>query len=212
MFYEPVKILLSAHPSRDLSPIKKSLLKALPNVLFIVARDREQFLERITWNYYDLLLIDCRMSAAFREELLLITKTNYPHLSYLYISNQEGSQLVLKSCGGEVINLSSDSWINRQAGKLKSAIQRNRTEQEVMFDRMAQDTIDQLSVQKARELNRRTMRVEGQHNSITSARSGTFWRSIMLTSQKEVPNFPNCNIDNWLKSSAYSFESQALAN
>lgn len=108
MIEKTVKILLLEDRKSEAEFTKRSVLKHFPNAVFTVADGKANFLERITWAPYDVVLGDYHLPDYNGLEALLHVRRNYPEMPFIFVtgtlnSEEKAADAILQGANGYVL-------------------------------------------------------------------------------------------------------------
>lgn len=119
----------------DADLIKRSVLRFLPNAVFTLARNEEEFLEKITWMNYDVMLADYRLPAYNGLDALLHVRAHYPDLPFIFVTGTldnevEAAQAILRGANGYVIKQDLSQLETQVMSAIRAAAEKNAAELE----------------------------------------------------------------------------------
>ncbi len=114
MLDRPLNILMLEDMKTDAELIKRQVLKAAPQSVITIARNRAEFFEKIEWSVPDLVLADYNLPDINGLEALLHLRENKPFLPFIFITGilndeEKVAEAVLNGASGYVLkeNLSA---------------------------------------------------------------------------------------------------------
>lgn len=114
MLDRPLNILILEDMKTDAELIKRQVLKAAPQSVITIARNRAEFFEKIDWSVPDLVLADYNLPDINGLEALLHLRENKPFLPFIFITGilndeEKVAEAVLNGASGYVLkeNLSA---------------------------------------------------------------------------------------------------------
>lgn len=114
MLDRPLNILMLEDMKTDAELIKRQVLKAAPQSVITIARNRAEFFEKIDWSVPDLVLADYNLPDINGLEALLHLRENKPFLPFIFITGilndeEKVAEAVLNGASGYVLkeNLSA---------------------------------------------------------------------------------------------------------
>lgn len=109
MLDKPFNILMLEDMKTDAELVKRQVLKAIPQAVFTVARNRAEFFEKIEWSVPDLVLADYNLpDINGLEALLHIREKKMYLLPFIFITGilndeEKVAEAVLKGASGYVL-------------------------------------------------------------------------------------------------------------
>ncbi|MCB0596163.1 MAG: response regulator transcription factor [Lewinellaceae bacterium] len=111
---DSLKIMVLEDQPLDQELIKRTVKKAFPNAVFIVAQSKKEYLERLGWGAPDVILSDYHIPGYNGLEALLYAKEHFPFVPFLFVTGmlndeEKAAEVILKGAHGYVLkeNLSS---------------------------------------------------------------------------------------------------------
>lgn len=103
-----LKILTLEDRSADYQLCKRHLLKHYPDAMFTWAANEQEFLEKIGWANYDLIISDYHLPGYNGLEALLYVKENHPGLPFIFLTGdlsneEESANAILSGANGYVL-------------------------------------------------------------------------------------------------------------
>ena len=108
MIDKRINVLMLEDSKTDELLVKRQLLKAAPNSLVTVARNKPEFLEKIEWSVPDLVLSDYNFPDMNGLEALLHVRQKYTYVPFIFVtgalnSQEEAANAILQGASGFVI-------------------------------------------------------------------------------------------------------------
>lgn len=102
------KILILEDRRTDLELTKRAVLKAYPTAVITHAVNKDEFLQKINWIKYDLVLADYRLPDYNGLEALLYIREHYPHLPFIFVtgtldSEESAAEAILRGANGYIL-------------------------------------------------------------------------------------------------------------
>ena len=103
-----LKVFLLEDRPADAELTKRALLKFAPHSLITVAKNESEFLERIHWNDYDIVLADYHLPGYNGLEALLYIREHFSHVPFVFVTGQlnneeKAADAVLSGANGYVL-------------------------------------------------------------------------------------------------------------
>ncbi len=114
----------------DAELVKRQVLKAAPQAVFTIARNRAEFFEKIEWSVPDLVLADYNLPDINGLEALLHIREKKQFLPFIFITGilndeEKVAEAVLKGASGYVLKEN----LNTLPEKLKDVLQKTEAQQ-----------------------------------------------------------------------------------
>lgn len=150
---QAINIFLLEDRKADVELVKRAVLKFIPSAIFTHAISEEEFLEKITWMNYDIVLADYHLPAYTGLEALLHVKEHYPKLPFIFVTGTldnevEAAQAILKGANGYVLK----GNLKELAIQVPKALSQAKETLELTRQRMKRDNDCNIMLQEAREL------------------------------------------------------------
>lgn len=105
---ETLAILILEDRKADMELTRRAVIKAYPNASFTHAMNKEEFLERLEWIKYDLVLADYYLPGYNGLEALLHLRHNKPYLPFIFVtgaldSEESAANSILDGANGYVL-------------------------------------------------------------------------------------------------------------
>ena len=129
-----MKILMLEDSKNDVVLIKRAVLKAFPDTLFTIASSEEEFIERLSWASYDIILSDYHLPTYNGLRALLHVRENHPYLPFVFVtgtlnSEERSANAILQGANGFVLKDDLDKLANTmQAAMDQKAVDKARAE------------------------------------------------------------------------------------
>lgn len=103
-----LKILALEDRKADFELSKRHLLKHYPNAMFTRASNESEFLEKLSWANYDLVIADYHLPGYNGLTALLHVKEHHPGLPFIFLtgnlrSEEESAKAILHGANGYVL-------------------------------------------------------------------------------------------------------------
>lgn len=103
-----LKILVLEDRTADYELCKRHLLKNFPNAMFTRAANETEFLNKLSWANYDLVISDYHLPGYNGLEALLHVKEHHPGLPFIFVtgnlsSEEEAAGAILQGANGYVL-------------------------------------------------------------------------------------------------------------
>ena len=103
-----LKVFLLEDRQMDAELTKRALLKFAPNSVVTVANSEKEFLQRIHWGEYDIVLADYHLPGYNGLEALLYVREHFPHIPFVFVTGQldneeKAAAAVLSGANGYVL-------------------------------------------------------------------------------------------------------------
>lgn len=113
MIEKVLKVFLLEDRPMEAELTKRALLKFAPNAMITVAKDEKEFLQRIHWSTYDVMLADYRLPDFNGLEALLYVREHFAHLPFVFVTGQlndeeQATEAILKGANGYVLKQNLD--------------------------------------------------------------------------------------------------------
>ncbi|TXF90761.1 response regulator [Neolewinella aurantiaca] len=109
-----LKILVLEDRKADFELCKRHLLREIPNAMFTRAADEAEFLEKLSWSTYDLVIADYNLPDYNGLQALLHVREHFAHLPFIFLtgtlnSEEKSAAAILQGANGYVLkdNISS---------------------------------------------------------------------------------------------------------
>lgn len=134
---ETLAILILEDRKADMELTRRAVLKAFPTATFTHAINKEEFLERLEWMKYDLVLADYYLPGYNGLEALLHMRQTKPHLPFIFVtgaldSEESAAKSILHGANGYVLKENLKALPNQitEAINWGSKIKEERNDQE----------------------------------------------------------------------------------
>ncbi len=130
MLDKPLNILMLEDMRADAELVKRQVLKAVPQAVFTIARNRAEFFEKIEWSVPDLVLADYNLPDINGLEALLHIREKKQFLPFIFITGilndeEKVAEAVLKGASGYVLKEN----LNTLPEKLMDVLQKTEAQQ-----------------------------------------------------------------------------------
>jgi CheY-like chemotaxis protein len=130
MLEKPLNILMLEDMRTDAELIKRQVLKAAPQAVFTIARNRAEFFEKMEWSVPDLVLADYNLPDINGLEALLHIREKKQFLPFIFITGilndeEKVAEAVLKGASGYVLKEN----LNTLPDKLLDVLQKTEAQQ-----------------------------------------------------------------------------------
>lgn len=103
-----LKVFILEDRKADLALAKRAVLKQFKDATFTVATSKEEFLDKIHWISYDIVLADYHLPGYNGLDALLYVRAHLPHLPFVFVtgtlnSEESVAQAILKGGNGFVL-------------------------------------------------------------------------------------------------------------
>jgi len=159
----PLNILLLEDMKTDAELVKRQVLKAVPQAVFTIARNRAEFFEKIEWMLPDIVLADYNLPDINGLEALLHIREKMPLLPFIFITgilnNEEKvAEAVLKGASGYVLKENLHSLPE----KLKEVLQKTEAQKNAAMEAEHRWREAELTLQKVQAKIAKTADFEGK--------------------------------------------------
>lgn len=108
MIDKTLKILLLEDLKADQELIKRAVSKVAPKAVFVVAQDKQEFEDKISWVEPDLILSDYNLPDYNGLEALLLVRSKMPHVPFIFITGmlndeEKAAEAILKGGSGYIL-------------------------------------------------------------------------------------------------------------
>lgn len=108
MIERTLKVLMLEDLKTDQELIKRGVLKAAPEAVFIIASNREEFEDKLNWVVPDLILGDYNIPGYNGLEALLLVREKIPHVPFIFVTGslndeQKVAETILKGASGYIL-------------------------------------------------------------------------------------------------------------
>ncbi|PHI18748.1 hypothetical protein CEQ90_16465 [Lewinellaceae bacterium SD302] len=153
MITQSVNIFLLEDSKADAALVKRAVLKFMPNAIFTHAASETEFLEKISWMNYDIVLADYHIPGYNGLEALLYVKAHYPELPFIFVTGAldnevEAAQVILKGANGYVLK----GNLKELDVQISEALEKASENREQQIIRQQQDNARKLMLQEAYEM------------------------------------------------------------
>ncbi|NJC27823.1 response regulator [Neolewinella antarctica] len=126
-----LKVFLLEDRPVDAELTKRALLKFAPNSVITVANGEQEFLQRIQWAEYDIMLADYHLPGYNGLEALLHVREHFPGMPFVFVTGQinneqKATEAVLHGANGYVLKENLDQL----EGAIKKALKNARDRQQ----------------------------------------------------------------------------------
>lgn len=159
----PLNILLLEDMKTDAELVKRQVLKAVPQAVFTIARNRAEFFEKIEWMLPDIVLADYNLPDINGLEALLHIREKMPLLPFIFITgilnNEEKvAEAVLKGASGYVLKENLHSLPE----KLNEVLQKTEAQKNAAMEAEHRWREAELTLQKVQAKIAKTADFEGK--------------------------------------------------
>lgn len=125
-----LKILALEDRNADYELCKRHLLKHYPNALFTRAANETEFLDKLSWANYDLVISDFHLPGYNGLTALLHVKEHHPTLPFIFLtanlsSEEDSANAILQGANGYVLKDNLDHLHEHVENVLKAAAENN---------------------------------------------------------------------------------------
>lgn len=108
MIDQVLKVFLLEDRPMDAELTKRALLKFAPHALITVAKTESEFIQRIHWAEYDIMLADYHLPGYNGLEALLHVREHFAHLPFIFVTGQlnneeKATEAILHGANGYVL-------------------------------------------------------------------------------------------------------------
>ena len=108
MIERVLKVFLLEDRPMDAALTKRALLKFAPNAVITVANNKAEFLQRVHWSEYDIMLADYHLPGYNGLEALLYVREHFPHMPFIFVTGQlnneqKAADAILTGANGYVL-------------------------------------------------------------------------------------------------------------
>lgn len=108
MISRVIKVFILEDRQAEAELTKRAILKFAPNALFTIASNEEDFLKKINWGSYDVMMADYNLPGYNGLEALLHVKEHYPQLPFIFVTGtlnneQAAAEAILSGADGYVL-------------------------------------------------------------------------------------------------------------
>jgi CheY-like chemotaxis protein len=108
MIEKTLKVLMLEDLDTDRELIKRSVLKSVPNAVFIMATSKSEFEEKISWGNPDLILADHNIPGYNGLEALLLVREKIPHVPFIFVTGslndeERVAETILNGASGYIL-------------------------------------------------------------------------------------------------------------
>lgn len=92
----------------DIELIKRSVKKSIPNAVFTIASNKNEFIEKLKWQVPNIVLSDYHVPGYGGMEAMELVHREHPHIPFIFVTgtlnNEEGAaNTILKGASGYVL-------------------------------------------------------------------------------------------------------------
>lgn len=103
-----MKILILEDMKTDADLLKRAVLKVNKGALFTLASNKEEFIERLEWGEYDVVLADYHLPTYNGLEALLFVRQEYGDLPFIFVTGslnneEEVASAILNGANGYIL-------------------------------------------------------------------------------------------------------------
>ncbi|MCB0632351.1 MAG: response regulator [Saprospiraceae bacterium] len=108
MIEKTLKVLMLEDLDTDRELIKRSVLKMIPNAIFIMASSKAEFEEKIKWGNPDLILADHNIPGYNGLEALLLVREKISHVPFIFVTGslndeERVAETILNGASGYIL-------------------------------------------------------------------------------------------------------------
>lgn len=136
MTEQSMNIFLLEDRKADVELVKRAVLKFIPSAIFTHARNQEEFLDKINWFQYDLVLADYYLPDYTGLDALIFIKEKYPELPFIFVTGTLDNevtvaQTILRGANGYVLKGNLSDLSVQVPAALAAAAEKTKAKQEV---------------------------------------------------------------------------------
>lgn len=148
-----MKILILEDMKADAELLKRAVLSTNKGVLFTLARNEEEFITRMEWGSYDLVLADYHLPNYNGLKALLFIREHYGDLPFIFVtgsldSEEAVARAILKGANGYILKGDNASIAER----FEENMARIRKDREQREQRVKENHQRELKLQKIHHL------------------------------------------------------------
>jgi|GEM_PF-611316 len=182
-----LKILVLEDRKADFELCKRHLLREIPNAMFTRAANESEFLEKLSWGAYDLVIADYNLPDYNGLQALLHVKEHFAHLPFIFLtgtlnSEEKSATAILQGANGYVLKDNISSLYQH----VEKAIAASEQEKKIAEKRKAEISERNMSLQKAVELLRQSPDFAKRKEIITLIENGFINQNNTNASQQSA--------------------------
>lgn len=148
-----MKILILEDLKTDAELLKRAVLKVNKGALFTLATNKEEFIERLEWGTYDVVLADYHLPDYNGLEALLFVREHYGDLPFIFVTGSLASEekvagAILQGANGYMLKGDRANFAER----FRENMERINMDQALRAQRQEKERLRNLKLQKMQHL------------------------------------------------------------